>query len=217
MRIMKWFVFSSILAMLAIGTSQAQECGPSCPVCSGNTEGALLAQNSLMISGLAIPESDDEKAVFNVRYGIFKWIDAGVGFAVEAEELLWSVRVQPITEKESNWRPGIIAGIGSVQIGGSDQSGYCQATKSWEFSENFALRLSGGIATLLPDFDQAYFLASATTSISEKYSIFASYDGRSFHEGVSWIPVDWLTVSFLMVESSTPAASLALNLPLGKE
>ncbi len=201
----------SILAMLIIGIAEAQECGPSCPVCSGNSSGALLASNSVIASGLAIPDAEEETAVFNVRYGLFEWIDAGVGYAVETEKLLWSVRTQPIKENESNWQPGIILGTGSVQIGGSDQSVYCQASKSWELSESFALRLTGGVATLVPEFEEVFGLAGVTTSILEKYSIFANYDGRNFHEGLSWIPLDWLTVSILLIESSSPAASLAVK------
>ncbi|TKJ40676.1 hypothetical protein CEE37_06855 [candidate division LCP-89 bacterium B3_LCP] len=206
-----------LLTMFMIDVTQAQECGPSCPVCSGNSGGALLAPNSVSASGLAIPDAEEETAVFNVRYGLFEWIDAGVGYAVDTEKLLWSVRTQPIKEDESNWQPGIIIGTGSVQIGGSDQSVYLQASKSWEFSQNFALQMSGGVATLVPDFEEIFGLAGVTTSFFEKYSIFANYDGRNFHEGLSWIPLDWLTVSLLLIESSSPAASLTVNIALEKE
>lgn len=131
-----------VIATLFVGLfSQvfAQECGPSCPVCSGNSEGALLSRNSLLISGLAIPTSEEEYGVVNVRYGIFKWLDAGVGYAFKAKKPIWSLRLQPVVEKEDKWWPGLIVGTGSVQTGKSDQSVYGQLTKSWEFGEAFAL------------------------------------------------------------------------------
>ena len=189
----------------------AQECGPSCPVCSGNSQGALLSRNSIMISGLSVPTAEEERAVFNARYGVFSWLDAGVGYAVRTKKFLWNVRVQPLTEEESEWRPGIILGSGSVQTGGSDQSIYAQLTKSWEFGEYLGLRLSAGAATLVPEFDEVFGIAGITTSIFERFSVFVNYDGRSFHEGTSWIPLDWLTVSILMVETEYPAISAAFK------
>jgi len=126
---------SLVLVVLFTGIVYAQECGPSCPVCSGNSEGALVARNSILISGLSIPTSEEERAVLNARYGIFSWLDAGFGYAVRTREFIWNVRAQPLTEDEGGWRPGIILGSGSVQTGGSDQSIYAQLTKSWEFGE----------------------------------------------------------------------------------
>ena len=75
---------SLLLVLLFAGITFAQECGPSCPVCSGagNNDGALLSQRTVMISGLSIPTADEERAVLNARYGILSWLDAGVGPAV---------------------------------------------------------------------------------------------------------------------------------------
>ncbi len=207
---MNKILVSSLLVLLFAGMTFAQECGPSCPVCSGagGNDGALLAQRSVMISGLSIPTADEERTVLNTRYGILSWLDAGIGYAVRTEKVLWSVRTQPILEQEDSWRPGIILGAGSVQTGGSDQSIYAQFIKSWEISEIFGLRLSTGAATLVPDFDEIYGLAGITTSFYERYAAFANYDGKSFHEGISWIPLDWLALSFMMVETEFPAISI---------
>ena len=125
-----------LLILLFTGITFAQECGPSCPVCSGagNNDGALLSQRSVMISGLSIPTADEERAVLNTRYGILNWLDAGIGYAIRTEKVIWSVRTQPVLEQKDGWEPGIILGTGSVQTGGSDQSIYAQLIKSWEIS-----------------------------------------------------------------------------------
>ncbi len=204
---------SLLLVLILAGMSFAQECGPNCPVCSGagGNDGALLSQKAVMVSALSIPTADEEKTVLNVRYGILNWLDAGIGYAINTEKLLWNVRTQPILEQEGGWRPGLILGSGSVQTGGSDQSIYAQLIKSWEISENFGMRFSAGAATLLPDFNEAYGLGGITASFKERYAVFASYDGKSVHEGVSWIPSDWMTLSFLMVESEFPAISIVFR------
>jgi hypothetical protein len=199
-----------VMGMLS-GIAAAQECGPSCPVCSGNSDGALLARNSLLVSVMVIPTSEDEQGVVNVRYGILPWLDAGIGYAMITNRVLWNLRVQPLLEKENGWRPGIILGAGSVRVGGSDQSVYVQLTKSWEFSENVALRVNTSAATLIPGPNSVFGLCGITTSLFERFSVFANFDGRRFHEGASWIPLDWLTASALLVESKYPAASVAFK------
>jgi hypothetical protein len=112
---MNKILVSLISILLFAGMTFAQECGPSCPVCSGagGNDGALLSQRSVMISGLSIPTADEERTVFNTRYGIFSWLDAGIGYAIRTEQVLWSVRTQPVLEQEDSWRPGIILGTGS--------------------------------------------------------------------------------------------------------
>lgn len=199
--------------LLPAGITYAQECGPSCPVCSGagGNDGALLSPNSITVSGLSIPTADEERMVLNARYGILSWLDAGIGYALRTEKVLWSARIQPVLEQEDGWRPGIILGIGSVQTGGSDQSIYAQCIKSWEITEVLGLRLSAGAATLVPDYDELYGLAGITASFYERYAGFANYDGTSWHEGISWIPVDWFTLSFMMVETEFPAISLVFK------
>ena len=203
-------VFVSIIMSLSAYVS-AQSCGPSCPVCSGSTDGSLLAIGSLLFSSIYIPEGEEEQSVFTIRYGAFSRFDMGVGYTPTSENVIWSARYQALKEDEESWKPGIIVGTGSVRTGGSDQSLYVHFTKSWEFSENFALRVTAGTASLIPEFDKVYGLAGMTTSIAEKFSPFVSYDGKSFHEGFSWIPLDWLTCSVLLIESKDPAVALGIK------
>ena len=191
-------------------SAYAQECGPSCPVCSGTGEGggALLAPKTLLATGLYIPDGEEERGVMNLRYGVYKWLDAGAGYAIEAEEFLWSMRLSPFAENEDGWRPGVILGTGSVQTGGSDQAVFAQLTKSREFKEGYAARLSAGIAGLSPDFERVYGIAGVTLTVTERFSPFASYDGENLHYGLAWIPAAWLTIGALMVESEEPAVSV---------
>jgi hypothetical protein len=163
----------------------------------------------VLVSGLVVPNAEEERAVFNARYGVFGWLDFGIGYAVRSEELLWNVRVEPLSEDEDQWSPGLVVGTGSVQIGGSDQSAYGLLTKSREYGEDFAVRLSAGAAALVPDFDEWFGITGVTASMFEQYSLFVNYDGRAFHEGISWIPQDWITVSVLLVETENPAISVA--------
>ncbi len=165
----------------------------------------------MRFSGLTIPSDEEETLVLNTRYGVLDWLDAGIGYAVDTKKTLWNVRVQPLLQQEGGWRPGIILGTGSIQTGGSDQSAYLQLVKSMKVSEAFNLGIMAGAATLLPDLDKAYGQAGITATLRERYIIFANHDGESFHEGVSWIPLDWLTLSFMMVESESPAISIVLK------
>ena len=209
MQVITKFAFMLFLGCLITSISAAQECGPSCPVCSGSQGGALLAPGTLLMSGIYIPGGEDETGVVNLRYGVFSWLDIGAGYTVEAERPIWSLRLQPIPEKEKGWRPAFIVGTGSVQTGNSDQSVFAQVTKGFEFSEVFALRLSGGITSLIPDFERGYGLAGVTLTVTERFSPFASYDGRNTHLGLAWIPTDWMTISGLLIESKEPGVSLA--------
>ena len=189
----------------------AQECGPSCPVCSGTTDGSLLAPKSFLFRGLYIPTGEEEYGVLNLRYGAFEWLDVGVGYTIKAEKIVWSARIQPIKENEDNLKPGIIIGTGSVRTGSSDQSVYLHITKSREFSEKFALRLTGGIASLVPEFTKIYGMAGLTMILAEKFSPFVNFDGINFHEGISWIATDWLSVAVLLIESKDPAISVGIR------
>ena len=211
----------SILTLVLFGLiamSNAQECGPSCPVCSGTGESGsgLLTKNNLLVTGIYIPTGEEELGVVNLRYGLFKWMDIGAGYTIKAEKPIWSIRFSPVTENEDGWRPGMIVGTGSVQTGGSDQSAYVQLTKSREFKEGYAIRLSGGVASLIPDFNKVYGIAGLTLTVTERFSPFASYDGNSFHVGAAWIPTDWLTVGAILVEMEYPALSLGYRFNFSK-
>ncbi len=194
--------------------SPAQICGPGCPVCSGTgaSTGALLPSRSMVSTGIAIPNGEDETGVFNLRAGFTSWLDMGLGYAVKSEKLLWSIRLQPLSEDESSWRPAIVLGTGSVQTGGSDQSLFLQVTKAYEFSEQFSARFSLGMASLIPDLEKNYLLAGITLTVTENWSPFFSYDGINYHAGLSWIPFDWLFITGYLVEMKNPAILLGYRM-----
>ena len=205
-----------LFILLLINISSAQECGPFCPVCSGtgSSTGALVSPGVLIPNILYIPNGEEEQAVVNLRGGITSWIDAGIGYAFEEETMLWSLRVLILQEEESTWQPTLIFGTGSVQMGKSDQSVFVQFSKSWEFNEVFSLRISSGVASLIPELEEYYGLAGLTLTITESWSPFISYDGKNFHPGLSWIPTDWFTISGIILESEEPAISAGFRLDL---
>ncbi len=203
----RFFVLILILSFGFSNNAFAQQCGPGCPVCSGSGQstGALLPPGTLISTGMFIPEGEDETGVLNLRAGVTPWLDLGFGYTVDSKKIIWSVRLQPLAEEESSWRPGVILGTGSVQIAGSDQSVFIQLTKTLEFSEKFSARFSVGISGLLPDLDRGYFLANLTMSVTERWSPFLSYDGLNFHLGLSWLPNDQLFIAGLLVEMKNPS------------
>jgi hypothetical protein len=200
-------VLTFVIILGLVIYAPAQECGPGCPVCSGSgsSTGALLPSGTMVSTIMSIPTGEDETAVLNLRAGVTSWLDVGLGYTVKTREPIWSVRIQPIKEDESSWKPAVILGSGSVQTGGSDQSVFVQLTKAFEFSEGIAARFSIGAASLLPDLNQGFFLAGLTLTVTECWNPFLSYDGRNFHLGLSWIPKDWLFIAGLMVEMKFPA------------
>ncbi|MFC1800280.1 hypothetical protein ACFL2Z_05190, partial [Candidatus Eisenbacteria bacterium] len=164
MRFYLILVLVSLFSVMAsVDTATGQQCGPACPVCSGKAVGDLLAPATLFGSALYIPDGEEETAVMSLRYGLFAWMDAGIGYAVEAEEITWSVRFAPITQDFEGWRPALILGTGSVQTGGSDQSAFAILAKTMEIIEGrFGVGLSAGYATDLPDFEEDWGLGTVT-------------------------------------------------------
>ena len=75
----------------------------------------LLGIGFRRLIGLYSPDGEEETTVFNLRYGLFLWLDARVGYALDADELIWSVRAQPITPDTNRWRPGLVVGTSSNQ------------------------------------------------------------------------------------------------------
>ena len=224
MRIGKGSLFISFAILLLLSVSittpaVSQECGPSCPVCSGtgSATGALVPRGNLIISNIAIPYGEEETYILNLRAGVFPWMDIGVGYAFTTRTPVWSIRLQPLKEEEDDWKPGLLIGTGSVRTGSNDQSLFMQVLKSWEFSEDFALQINGGIALLIPGFDRLYGLAGITTVIKEKWSIFTSYDGINYHFGCSWIPTEFLAISTMLVEAKDLAISMRYILKFGKD
>jgi hypothetical protein len=211
-------VFVIIAGMFFISSkAYSQECGPNCPACSGGSSGGIIAKNNLVVSVLGIPASDDEYAVANLRYGVFNWMDVGVGYAFKAKDPIWSVRIKPLAEKEDKWYPGIIIGTGSVRTGGSDQSVYGMLTKTIEFNEKFALQGYVGAASVFKDFENPFFLSGVSAIFLEKFTVFGSYDGLNFHEGIAWTATDHLTLSALLIETRYPSLSVSYRFDLSKK
>ena len=213
-------VMSTFVVLALAGTAEAQ-CGPGCPACSGKFIGDLIPPKTLFFSGMYIPRGEEERAVFNLRYGLFSWLDAGIGYAVAAEdgedEIIWSLRVEPIAQDPDGWRPGLIFGTGSVQVGGSDQSAFIQLVKTLELvEERFEISLVGGYATDIPDFEENWLLATFAMKFYEMVSPFYIYDGINSHVGVSLFPTEWLMLSGYYLELEEPAVSVGLQWDFGE-
>lgn len=200
------------VALGSVGAAKSQECGPGCPACSGKAVGDLLSPMTVLFSGLYIPEGEEEKAIFNLRYGLFSWIDTGIGYAVDGEEVIWSVRVEPFAQDLEGWRPALILGTGSVQAGGSDQSGYVQLVKTLEVVEGrLGISVAGGYATDIPDLVEHWGLATFSVTLFDRMSPFYIYDGINSHIGISFFPAEWLTLSGYVLEMEEPAVSVGLQ------
>lgn len=207
----KIYCILMILTALAVHEANAQGCGPNCPACSGTIDGSLLAPKILSLQGLYMPTAEEEKGLINLRYGIFSWFDAGIGYAVNAEKIIWSTRLQPLEQDEDSWRPGIVLGTGSIRTGNSDQSLYMNLLKSKEFSENFAVTASVGIASLASELDKIYGIGNASFTFKEKFTTFVNFDGINFHEGFAWTATDWLTAGFMLVEGKYPTLTVNIT------
>jgi hypothetical protein len=127
-------------------------------------------------------------------------MDVGIGYGFLKEKVAWNIRVNTIYESKSSLRPGIIIGTGSVQTFKSDQSLYIQAYKSFDIANSSMLRVSIGLASLVPDFEKMYALTGITITLNQSWSTFGNFDGRSLIPGVTWSPSDWLTVAGMIIE-----------------
>ena len=208
-----------MLAILIIaGSALGQECGPGCPACSGKAAGDLLPPAVVLGSGLYIPDGAEETAVLNVRYGLFSWMDVGIGYAVDAEQMTWSARVQPIAQDREGWRPALILGTGSVQTGGSDQSGYVQVAKTLEIVEGrLGMSLVGGYATDLPDLKEDWVFWTFSLTLFDRVSPFYTYDGVNSHVGLSYFATEWLTLTGYALEMEELAVSVSVKWDLGED
>ena len=208
-----------LLSILVLGGSaRGQECGPGCPACSGKATGDLLPPAAALGSGLFIPDGEEETAVFKLRYGLLSWMDVGIGYAPDTEEMIWSVRVQPIAQDRDGWRPALILGTGSVQTGGSDQSAYVQMAKTLEIIEGrLGISLAGGYATDLPDLREDWGLGSLSLTLFDRVAPFYSYDGVNSHAGLSVFATEWLTLTGYALEMENLAVSVSVQWGRGGE
>lgn len=207
------FIFIFVFTIL----TNAQGCGPNCPACSGTVDGSLLEPKTLSLQGLYMPTAEEEQGIINLRYGLFSWFDAGVGYAFDAQKIIWNARLQPLKENTNSWRPGIVLGTGSIRTGSSDQSFYMTLIKSKEFSENFAITASAGVASLATELDKIYGIANISASFQEKYTFYVNFDGINFHEGFAWSVNDWFTAGFILIETKYPSLTVNLTKSLFKQ
>ncbi|MCD4652532.1 hypothetical protein K8T06_01195, partial [bacterium] len=120
-----------------------------------------------------------------LRCGVFSWLDLGAGYAVDADDYVWSLRIQPVTQDLDGWRPAVIIGTGSVSI--------------------------GGYATDIPDVKEHWGLGTFSMTLFDRVSPFYTYDGENFHVGLSVFVVDWLTITGHYLEMETAAVSVSLK------
>ena len=207
-----------LLVLVSTDVARGQQCGPGCPACSGKAVGDLLPQATILGSGLYIPDGDEEAAVLNLRYGLFSWMDAGIGYALDAEETIWSVRLQPIAQDQDGWRPALILGTGSVQTGGSDQSGYIQTAKTLEMIEGrLGISLAGGYARDLPDLKEDWVLGTFSLTLFDRVSPLYTYDGINSHIGLSLFATEWLSLTGYALEMEELALSANVQWSFGEK
>ncbi|MBL7032829.1 MAG: hypothetical protein ISR91_01675 [Candidatus Delongbacteria bacterium] len=206
-----------LLVLVAAEVTLAQDCGPGCPACSGKARGDLLPPQNLLTSLLYIPDAEEETTVFRLRYGLFSWMDAGIGYGLDEEVASWSVRVQAIAQDREGWRPALIIGSGSVRTGGNDQSLYIQLAKSVTFlPERLELNLAGGLATDLPGIEENWWLGTLTLTLFDRVSPFYSYDGINPHLGLSCSATEWLTLTGYYLEMETAALAAGIQWNFGE-
>jgi hypothetical protein len=219
MRFWTGLAFVSLITLVAlVSPAFGQECGPGCPACSGKATGDLLSPGAVLASGLFIPDGEEETIVTRVGYGVLPWMDIGVGYAADAEEVVWSARVQPVAQDREGWRPALVVGTGSVQTGGSDQSAYVQVAKSVEVIEGrLGVSAAAGYATDLPDFEEEWGLAIFGLTLFDRISPFYTYDGVNSHAGLSYFVADWLTLTAYALEMEEPAFTVSIQWRPGEE
>ena len=218
MRFKIMLIFAALFSFLvSTEAARGQQCGPGCPACSGKAVGDLLSPATILGSGLYIPDGEEETAVLTLRSGLFPWMDVGIGYALDTEETIWSVRVQPIAQDQDGWRPALILGTGSVQTGGNDQSGFIQIAKTLEVVEGrLGISLAGGYATDLPDLQEDWVLGTFSMTLFDRVSPFYTYDGINSHIGLSFFATEWLTLTSYILEMEEPALSVNVQWSSGE-
>ena len=204
----------SILSVLSTSDAVAQ-CGPGCPACSGGTNESMLDPYAIKGTFMVIPDGEEETAIFNVSSTVMPWLELGIGYAMDAERAIWNVKVQVLKEQAGPLQPGVVVGTGSVETGGSDQSGFLQLFKNLDLLPGAELGLSAGFASDLPDLDEGFWLANVSVTFRDLYAPFYSYDGSASHAGMVWYVNDWFQLSGILLEMEEPAISFGITRKLG--
>lgn len=206
----------TVLVLIALGSSAAlAQCGPGCPACSGGVTDSILDPNTIRGSVMYIPDGEEETVILNFSGTVTQWLELGLGYSVDKEKVIWNAKAQLVKEQAGAWRPSLVLGTGSVEIGGSDQSGYLQLFKNIDTGPDIVWGLSGGFATDLPDLTEGFWLTTASLTYRETLTPFYSYDGSASHIGLTWYAKDWLQVSGTYLEMEDPAITVGITRALG--
>ena len=64
-----------------------------------------------------MPTAKDEQGIVSLRYGLFSWFDAGVGYAFNARKIIWNARIQPGKKKKTAGAPVLFWAQGASEPG----------------------------------------------------------------------------------------------------
>ncbi len=200
MKLLKVMIFIAVIGLCFQTVLFAQECGPNCPICSGSgsNTGTLLASGVILGNVLVVPDGE-ETMIPTVKFAVHKRLDIGLGYLNKSEKALWNARFLIHEEKEK--LPGVIAGTGSVRIGGDDQSAFVALTKNFEDNIGVPFRLTVGAASLLSEFEKGYFIGTISYLYKEKLFPFISYDGQNENYGISYILMERINIGLLYLEN----------------
>ncbi len=205
-----------VLIFLALSVSQSlAQCGPGCPACSGGANESMLDPNTIKGSVMFIPGGEEETAILNFFGTVMPWLELGFGYSVDEKKVIWNVKARVVDEQVGTWRPSLVVGTGSVEIGGSDQSGYVQLFKNIDLVPDVVWGLSGGFASDLPDLEEGFWLANVSLTFSETLAPFYSYDGKASHAGLTWYATDWLQLSGTYLEMEDVSITIGVKRTLG--
>ncbi len=191
------------------------QCGPGCPACTGGVTDSILDPNTILGSVMNIPDGEEETTILNFSGTVTPWLELGLGYAVDGERVIWNARARLFDEQAESWKPSLVLGTGSVEAGGSDQSGYIQLFKNIDIMPDLVWGLSGGLASDLPDLNDTFWLANISLNYRETIAPFYSYDGSASHVGMTWYARDWLQVSGTYLEMENVAITVGFKWALG--
>lgn len=183
-----------------IPVASAQDCGPNCPICSGsgfNTE-TMLTSRTVFTNVLVFPDAE-ETLVAGVKLAVSRRFDIGLGYLSKSRDIIWNARALLLLEED--WKPAVIAGIGSVRADASDQSVFITASRNLESNIGVPLRLSVGAATYLSGSGRVYPIGTVSYFYKEKLFPFISFDGKNTNYGISYFIFETFHVGLMYVEN----------------
>ncbi len=208
----------TVLVFLALSVSESlAQCGPGCPACSGGINESILDPNTIKGAVMYIPDGEEETAILNFSGTVAPWLELGLGYSLDKEKVIWNAKARLVDEQVGAWGPALVVGTGSVEAGGSDQSGYIQLFKNIDLVPDVVWGLSGGYASDLPDLEVGFWLANVSLTFRDTFTPYYSYDGSASHAGLTWHANDWLQLSGTYLEMEDLAISIGFKQTLGGE